>query len=400
MKKFLIALAVVATAALTFQACQLLQPSFEAKNYDYSALKSPLKNVNVAFETVEVEAGEPKVVHFKNGSSLNVPKDAFVDANGNTISGKVSLKFRQFDDAADIIASGIPMTYKEAGGKNQQLESGGMFELKGEANGQAVFIAPDKKIQTNIASATPGAYDFYYLEPDAQTTGDQAYNWKKLTNDVDNVPATTLKGVDSFQLKFNDTEYEELGAFKDIQWQLSQKEAQWNPKEAANQWVLEEKWSRMEISQPQFKIKEVKTLLETKVQNYQGHVSVSPDSLKLLVFNPPMVAICDLKGNVISEIGGVISSWWAVQYLSNNLIFIEKEQRNCSLYDGKLNLIKSLGNVFRVRYYPEKERITCLKWADDNNYISVLILDNKGQIIKEIKYNRKLENGEINNFLL
>jgi hypothetical protein len=47
-----------------FQACQSSLP-FEAINCDYSELKSPLKDVNVAFETVEIDASEPNFVQLK-----------------------------------------------------------------------------------------------------------------------------------------------------------------------------------------------------------------------------------------------------------------------------------------------------------------------------------------------
>jgi hypothetical protein len=63
MKSSTLIVSISLLSIIFFQACQ---SPFEAKNYEYSELKSPLKDVNVAFETVEIDASEPKVVRLKN----------------------------------------------------------------------------------------------------------------------------------------------------------------------------------------------------------------------------------------------------------------------------------------------------------------------------------------------
>lgn len=231
---------------------QSCQPSFEPINYDYSAIQAPLEQVHQAAETIKVDPSAPKVVHLKSGSSLSIPKDAFVDADGNTIAGEVELQYKQFDNAAEIVASGIPMTYQSEDGQKQQLQSGGMFELKGTANGKPVFIAPDKSIQTSLASEQLGDYDFYYLDPTAKN--DQ-YSWEKLTNQVD--IADSKKGVEAFELQFDTETTPELAALQGIQWQLADKEAAFNPNQSNNSWVLQEKWLNVALSQPQYKVNQL-----------------------------------------------------------------------------------------------------------------------------------------------
>jgi hypothetical protein len=237
---------VILLLALYLSACQ---PPFEPVNYDYSAITPPIKGVTQKATTIKVDPTKPKVVHLDNGSSLSIPKEAFVDANGNTIKGEVELHYRQFDNAAEIITSGIPMTYQSQDGQQQQLQSGGMFELKGTANGKPIFIAPNKSIQTNLASEQVGDYDFYYLNP---TATDEQYNWEKLTNEVD--IATSKKGIDSFQLQLDIEKHPELSALQNTQWQLADNNPSFNPNETKNKGVLEKKWEVVSLSQPKYKV--------------------------------------------------------------------------------------------------------------------------------------------------
>ncbi|NJN77433.1 MAG: hypothetical protein HC803_03155 [Saprospiraceae bacterium] len=65
------------------------------------------------------------------------------------MKGKVDISYREFHDAAAIIASGIPMTNSEG---DKYMETAGMFEINGSQNGQEVGIADDKEIEVKMGS--------------------------------------------------------------------------------------------------------------------------------------------------------------------------------------------------------------------------------------------------------
>lgn len=133
-----------------------------------SAVVPSFENFDVAYETFDVspEGGSFTLV---NGTELVLPANCFVDADGNLIEGNVQLKYREFHQPEDVIASGIPMTYQE-GGEEGFLVTAGMMELRGtDANGNEVFFAPNKTADFNMASfLDEEGVDFYALD---ETTG-------------------------------------------------------------------------------------------------------------------------------------------------------------------------------------------------------------------------------------
>ena len=337
--------------SIAFQDCNS-PSSFDAQ----SLFKSPLGNVQIDFQLVEINAEEPKVVRFDNGSYISVPKNAFVDASGNKVKGKITLAFRQFDDAADIIASGISMTYNGVDGKLEQLESGGMFELQAKANNKEVFVAPDKSILTSLTSNIVGDFDFYYLEPNEQKKEDvEAYQWKNITKEVDEVPVINFQAVDSFNLKFNVAKYPELTDLEMVSWQLGQKDSTFNPNSEKKNWVLETTWDQLEISQPKFMIKEVQELTKSGHKNNQFFLSPEKE---LLICDDKGVTLYDERGNVIIEIDNILStSWNSIRFLSDGKMVTWDKQNNRSLRAKDWSTIKDLGKGSAVKFSKKHNRI-------------------------------------------
>ena len=79
------------------------------------------------------------------------------------ITDSVEIRVEMYTTASEIIASGIPMTYKEAG-ENYNFESAGMFNISGTSNGQEIFIQEGKSISANYESDVYGEFDFYHFE--------------------------------------------------------------------------------------------------------------------------------------------------------------------------------------------------------------------------------------------
>jgi hypothetical protein len=103
------------------------------------------------------------------GSTITIPASCFVNQNGNTISSKVHLTFKEIHSLAEIIASGIPMRYDSAG-VTHHFQTAGMFEIQGISDSKEIFIAKNKKIQIAIASNKKGNdYNFYHFNKRKQT---------------------------------------------------------------------------------------------------------------------------------------------------------------------------------------------------------------------------------------
>lgn len=110
-----------------------------------------------------------------DGTSLFIPKYAFVDRNGNKVKSLVEIKYQEYRNSADIAFSGIPMVYKN-GETEYMFNSSGMFSIFGFSNGKPVEVSKNKtmKIDYKLVRKNEGT-DFYVLDEDST-------NWKFLSD--------------------------------------------------------------------------------------------------------------------------------------------------------------------------------------------------------------------------
>jgi hypothetical protein len=146
-------------------------------------ISPPSQKLNVPYNSYKVNSAKGGEIAHHTRSKIKVPKNAFVNKAGQEIVGDVEIQYREFHDQADIIASGIPMTYDSAG-TQYTFESAGMFDVKGYQNGEEVYLKQGKPITVELASRyTDDSYNQYYLDTIAQ-------NWQVIKHDTPlNVPA-------------------------------------------------------------------------------------------------------------------------------------------------------------------------------------------------------------------
>ena len=133
----------------------------------------PFENVDVPYANYTVDVSKGRTIQTETGTTIIIPKGAFKDADGNPVKGKVDIMYREFHDAAAIIASGIPMTNAEG---SKYMETAGMFEINGSQNGQTIEIANDKEIEVKMGSFVEGEnFDFFHFDT-------KACNWETKGN--------------------------------------------------------------------------------------------------------------------------------------------------------------------------------------------------------------------------
>ena len=137
----------------------------------------PAPKLRISYSRYTVSNSAGGEIKHHTSSKIKIPKNSFVDKAGEDIVGDVTIEYREFHDAGDIILSGIPMAYDSAGHKFN-LETAGMFEIKGSKNGEPVFIKPEKKLEVELASTVKeNRFNQYFLDTTAR-------NWKYLKKDV------------------------------------------------------------------------------------------------------------------------------------------------------------------------------------------------------------------------
>jgi hypothetical protein len=226
-----------------------------------NSIAPPFDGIDVPFSKYTVDVEKGKTIQTETGTVIIIPKGAFKYADGNPVKGKVDISYREFHDAAAIIASGIPMTNAEG---DKYMETAGMFEINGEQNGQAVAIADDKGIEVKMGSFVAGEnFDFFYFDKkecnwQTKGTAKPEPNIAKLTK-VKNLPKVPVQPAKPtkfdedafvFDLDINYESFPELRAYHGVVWQYDGQGK--NPKD--NQWVFQENWTSVDVKavQPEF----------------------------------------------------------------------------------------------------------------------------------------------------
>lgn len=118
-------------------------------------------------ESFLVNANKSETIVTRNGSRIHIPAQAFVDKNGNKVSGDVNFKVMEFNTIGEIIASNLPMTFTDDQGERVQFESAGMFSLEATSNNEELLLADNKKIKVEYATDVEGPFNFYKLKDDS-----------------------------------------------------------------------------------------------------------------------------------------------------------------------------------------------------------------------------------------
>ena len=165
---------------------------------DTPCIHPPVKKLDIPSDAYYCENEVGGEFRHSSGSTIAIPKNAFVDINGNSLKGEIELRYREFHDPIDFILSGIPMTYDSAG-TEYTFESAGMIEIYGYQNGKPVELADGKQIRIEM-HPKDGSSRFNLYELDT-SSGDWEYKGKTelISEDIDE--STGAPAVTSQKLK-------------------------------------------------------------------------------------------------------------------------------------------------------------------------------------------------------
>lgn len=142
---------------------------------DPAFIRAPFQGVSNAAISQVMDAATGGVLLVGNGTEIHVPANAFVNQEGQPVSGEVTVSYTDISDPGALLISGIPLNY---GNKENPsvMESAAMFELNATSNGQELELGAGKSIKTVISSNVDGdQYEFFALNEEGKT-------WDKLGN--------------------------------------------------------------------------------------------------------------------------------------------------------------------------------------------------------------------------
>lgn len=254
----------------------LMVQSCQQNSNELPHITPPAEGLDLQTDQYEVLAEEGKTIKIKNGGTLEIPANAFVDELGNPIQGKVSIEYREFHSSSSIITSGIPMTFEE-NGKIHHFQTAGMFEIRGfqvapkkaqlfgskkkKNRGKKVFIDKSKSINVNMASFTgEDGFNFYQLD-------DQTGKWKEVNKSTPVVneekkaklekeaplpiePVTPEKHNPKkpvFELNMDSNKFPELAHLKGTMWEYAGSNPKEDPTASQNRWIGKVPWSDIAV---------------------------------------------------------------------------------------------------------------------------------------------------------
>jgi hypothetical protein len=222
----------------------------------------PLGTVNVPTHRFKIDVSQGKTIEIKEtGSSIVIPANAFVDANGHPIKGEVEIQFKEYHDVADILTSGIPMRMTAPDGSTGYMQSAGMFDIKGTSQGKAIFVAEGKTLDVNVASDyNDVTYDFWKFEKDQQqwinrgpTKAKNNPVKKRALKRIAKAPKVEKpilpykfdKNKPVLEFDINYDNFPELKEMNGIVWQYAGDDDLRDP--VKNKWIFQENWDKAEI---------------------------------------------------------------------------------------------------------------------------------------------------------
>ncbi len=269
--RFLLCLSLLISFSLLFQNCASENNNQEnpeitnkisndeiSLDSEKQKIAPPLNSVDVSYQKYSVTNSTAQTLSLDNGTTIEIPANAFVDANGNAIDSEINISYREFHTAADILASGIPMKASH-NGIDGDMQTAGMFEINASSNNQEVFVAEGKDIGVNMATNVDGDnYDFWELNEESgawknlggstaqanvkkQAVQKEIASLSKMKTPTPPAKFDKKKPVLNFDLNLDN--YPELKTMKNIFWQFTGNGE--NPKN--NPWVFKEQWTSADI---------------------------------------------------------------------------------------------------------------------------------------------------------
>ncbi|MFN5318375.1 MAG: hypothetical protein ACK5CY_06005 [Bacteroidia bacterium] len=212
-----------------FWSCQNTDKDIEVvKPQQESAIKPPFPHIKLASTDFNVNPKKDTVLALSDGSELIIKANSFIDKSGNPIEKPVKVSYTPMRDAASIMASGVPMQFKDPKtGKQGSFESAGMFRLDASAEGTEVEIDKTRPIIAELASnEDAGGYANYFFN-------ERVGKWEEIAPETirkNEDKAEVKKELDALKSKtpFGDKNYFVLNGFSLLDIELWNNNNLWN----------------------------------------------------------------------------------------------------------------------------------------------------------------------------
>lgn len=238
---------------------------------DFAQVAPPIPGQEVAFTSFTIETSSEQVIELDNGTQITIPANSLLDGQGNPITGKATLQYREFHDVVDVLFSGIPMGVMN-GEKKEIFQTAGMMEIHAEQDGQSLSVDPNKPISVEMASyrfaegsqqTTPEGYGQYFFNEEkgqweTLKAQDQPQPNPRLAQATEadssspmpaapKKPRKATKPNETFNFAVDYSKFPELADYKDISWEYASIAEAGTVNPNTDSWVFTEAWKTASI---------------------------------------------------------------------------------------------------------------------------------------------------------
>ncbi|MEN8928412.1 MAG: hypothetical protein ABF242_03890 [Flavobacteriales bacterium] len=337
---------------------------------------TPVFGIELDRKEFVINSEKGAVLSYDN-TVIEIPEQAFVDSLGNKITGEVSIFYKEFHNPVDFFISGIPMTYDSAG-TEYQFESAGMFDIRGEQNGEPVFI--DKSIRVVLGSQQEGDYfnKYYYDEEkdswDFIAKDDAVYETLADTNTVIEIddkeiqlidkeiatikklkPSKKSAGSACIKLEMDSNEFPQFRGFKDILFEIDVTDNNFSEDLAQVEWDDIKLRKKDGIFELLFFKKFKKTTIRTKPV-FKGETF----NKALSIYNTENGRKLDSLNDVRENLMGSVNQFNNEASVSSNLgVFVTRifEVNNFGIYNSDCPRRMPKGQLLATEYLKKSDQV-------------------------------------------
>ncbi len=128
---------------------------------NYQHLKAFFKPFQTPPKTFTVNGKDGGQFDCGEGTSVNIGGNTVTYSDGTPVEGAYTLNYKEFKDPADILFSGIPMTY-DNGSEKLNFSSVGMYDLRAVQNGKELALNKPAEVEFSCTKPEPGVA-FYQM---------------------------------------------------------------------------------------------------------------------------------------------------------------------------------------------------------------------------------------------
>lgn len=132
-------------------------------------------------------------------SRIHISKGSFEHLDGSKCGNKVRIEFNEYQTSGEILASGLPMKYKDNKGTEMDFESAGMFEIRAYEGKEELRLKKDKEVKVELATPTDGMYNFYQLNDNTRAWKEEKKNLRPIPNPYLDAVNQEQKTLDSLK---------------------------------------------------------------------------------------------------------------------------------------------------------------------------------------------------------